>query len=113
MHCIDTCQYGKVTVGEKLWGLDLNNTWPGDGLGAPPSVAPLQRLTTSEIGDADVLVGDFSQLLVGFRTQAHIEVTREAASAFEKHQVLIKITLRFDSNLARGGAFHRLTGITT
>jgi hypothetical protein len=64
-------------------------------------------------GDLDILIGDFSQLLVAIRTQAHIEVTREAASAFEKHQVLVKITLRFDSNLARGGAFHKLTGITT
>ena len=72
----------------------------------------LLRLTTTSISDADILIGDFAQLLVAIRTQAHIEVTREAVSAFEKHQVLIKITLRFDSNLARGGAFHRLTGIT-
>jgi len=64
-----------------------------------------KRLTTTSIGDADILIGDLAQLLVAIRTQAHIEVTREAASAFEKHQVLIKITLRFDSNLARGGAF--------
>jgi len=78
-----------------------------------PKCVGLLRLTTTSIGDADILIGDLSQLLVAIRTQAHIEVTREAASAFEKHQVLIKITLRFDSNLARGGAFHRLTGITT
>jgi len=73
----------------------------------------LMRLTTTSIGDADILIGNFAQLLVAIRTQVHIEVTREAANAFEKHQVLINITLRFDSNLARGGAFHKLTGITT
>ena len=57
-----------------------------------PKCVGLLRLTTTSIGDADILIGDLAQLLVAIRTQAHIEVTREAASAFEKHQVRIRVS---------------------
>ncbi len=79
---------------------------------APPDVADLMRLVTKQPGDATVIVGDFTQVLIGMRQAVRVEVTTEGANRFDKHQLGIKITMRADANLAHAQAFNVLTGIS-
>ena len=99
---------------------DLDALTSGDGstsaklwLPAPPPVAPLTRFITSNMPDTDIAIGDFTQLAIGLRNEARIEVTTEAANTFEKHQVGIKVVWRGDTNRLRSTAFHILQKITT
>eukprot|EP00913_Durusdinium_trenchii_P028474 g26702.t1 len=99
---------------------DLDILATGDGsssaknwLGAPPSLDGVTRHQTTNITTADILIGDFTKAFIGMRQEAQVEVSTTAESFFSKHQVGVKITLRFDCNLAQAGAFHALNGITT
>lgn len=60
-------------------------------------------------------MGDFSQLLVGMRTELTIEASRVAAdttsSAFSNLQVWIRAYLRADANVMQPSFFSVLTGI--
>jgi len=98
---LDIITSGDGTNSAKLW------------LGAPPSLNGVTRQETTNISTADILVGDFTLAMLAMRMGAMIEVTTSGGDAFSKHQVLVKITLRFDCHLAQGTAFHALNGITT
>ena len=98
---LDIITSGDGTNSAKLW------------LGAPPSVAGLQRLETTNATTALLFVGDFTKLLIGLRQTAMVEVSTEAGEFFAKHQLGIKITFRFDVNASHPAAFHVLSGITT
>ncbi len=91
----------------------------GDGTNAaknwlpPPSnVAAVDQFSTTTMPDGFIIAGDFTELLFGVRTEARIEVSTEAGTAFAAHQVWIKVFTRWCCNVARLGAFHRLTGIS-
>lgn len=55
--------------------------------------------------DTTVFVGDFSALMIGMRTNFRMEVSRVAASAFERLQIAIRCYLRADIQLAHPEAF--------
>ena len=81
-------------------------------LGPPANVADLQQFSTTTMPDGTIIVGDFTELLFGVRTEARIEMSTDAGTAFAAHQVWIKVWTRWCVNVARPAAFHTLTGIT-
>jgi len=92
----------------------------GQYLKPPSAVEKLAQFVTTSIPTTDgagsnessIYLGDFSQLLIGLRQGVNIEVSTNAGEAFERHQVLIKVTWRGDFNLAQEAHFVRLSGIT-
>jgi HK97 family phage major capsid protein len=62
---------------------------------------------------SDAFLGDFSQLVVGLRQNAFIELSTEAGNAFQKHQLAIKVTLRGTIGVLRPSHFARLVNIST
>lgn len=87
-------------------------------LRAPDVVAALAKHRTNTIPNANtspnsttMIVGDFSQLLIGLRTSFRLEVSRVAANAFEKLQIVTRAYLRADVQLAHPEAFDVTTGI--
>jgi HK97 family phage major capsid protein len=101
-------------------GGDLDILTSGDGttlakswLGAPPSLAGISRCVSTNCPDANVFVGQFNQLVLAIRRNAQIEVSTQAGTAFERHQMLIKLVWRGDVNTLTDSAFHILKGITT
>jgi HK97 family phage major capsid protein len=98
---------------------DLNALQSGDGAtsaalwqGPPPGVDQLQRYVTSNMPDTQIIVGDFSKLLVGLRQDALVEVSA-FGDGFDSHSLHVKCTWRGDVALAQAAAFHLLDGITT
>jgi HK97 family phage major capsid protein len=98
---------------------DLNALTSGDGAnsaalwqGPPPGVDKLERLVTSNVTTANIVMGDFSKLLVGLRQDALVEVSA-FGDGFDTHSVHLKITWRGDCALAQPLAFYWLGGITT
>lgn len=91
----------------------------------PPSFQALQKLITNQIpitstkGSSNVsseaYVADFSQLLIGMRTDLVLEITRAAGdssgSAFRNLQVWLRAYLRADCVLARPEHFVLIDGI--
>jgi HK97 family phage major capsid protein len=57
------------------------------------------------------VMGDFSNLMLGLRQSAQLEISREAGDAFKKHQLLIKLTFRGDAVPLRPKAFCKITGL--
>ena len=99
---------------------DLDLITSGDGvnaakmwLGPPPSLNGVRRYTSMNCPDANLFIGDWSQLALGIRTDATLEVTNTGGEAFSKHQLLIKLTFRGDVACLHSGAFQCLKGITT
>ena len=99
---------------------DLAALTSGDGtnsaklwLPAPPDVAALNRFVTSNCPNANIFMGDFTQMLFAVRGGPRVEATVTGGDSFAKHQVLVKITWRGDFAVEHPGAFHALTGITT
>jgi HK97 family phage major capsid protein len=99
---------------------DLNALTSGDGSnsaalwqGPPPGVDKLERFVTSNMPDTDILMGDFTRVILGLRQDALVEFTSTGGDAFAKHSVLFKVTWRGDVAIEDGGAFHDLAGITT
>ena len=94
-------------------------------LGSPASYQSLRKLVTSQVPmnrtqgsssiASDVFVGEFTQLLIGIRTELVIEVSREAAdasgSAFTNLQVWLRAYLRADVGVALPGFFTKIIGI--
>ena len=100
-------------------GGDLDLITSGDGtnaaklwLGPPPSLNRVPRFTTKNCPDANLFIGDWSQLVIGIRTDAALEITSSGGLAFEKHQLLVKLTFRGDVGLLHSAGFHVLRGIT-
>lgn len=98
---LDAITSGDGTNSAKLW------------LGPPPPVEPLTRYVTSNVPDTTIIIGDFTQLVIGLRQQPLIEISTEAENAFSKHQVLVKVTFRGDCQCLHSNAFHTLDGVTT
>lgn len=97
-----------------------------DQLPVPAEVAALARYATTQIGNdftqgsstasSIAIVGDFTSLLFGIRSELRIEASKHAynttsGSAFSKRQVAIRGWLRGDVGLLRKSAFHVTTGI--
>jgi HK97 family phage major capsid protein len=98
--------------------LDKNN----NPLQAPQAFQEIRRklvsnqiptdLTKGSSENASVaIIGDFSQLWIGMRTNLVLEVSREAGDAFSKMQVLIRAYMRADILVARPGFFAVVDGI--
>lgn len=98
----------------------------GQPLQPPASYQALQKFTTtstpinqvqgSASNASDVIVGDFSQLLLGVRTDMRIEVSREApdasgSSAFRDLAIMLRIYWRGDVAVARPSWFSRIVGV--
>lgn len=99
---------------------DLEGLETGDGtnsargwLGASPTLQDKSWYPTSNIDDANAVVGDWSKHYIGLRTGTRIEMTTEAAGAFERHQIAFKCVTRADAVVVDASAFHLLEGITT
>jgi HK97 family phage major capsid protein len=99
---------------------DLEILTSGDGtnsaklwLGPPPGVAELAKFTTTNVTTANLIVGDFSKMLIGLRQRPMVEFSPVAGDAFAKHQIAIKVTWRGDFGLSQPTHFHVLSGITT
>jgi HK97 family phage major capsid protein len=92
----------------------LKETVNNQPLRQPDVVAALQKFRTTNIPSgspaaSDVFVGDFTQLMIGVRTNFTLEVSRQAAdatnSAFTNLQVWIRCYMRADVQLAHPEAF--------
>lgn len=99
---------------------DLMSIEGGDGanstrhwLGSSPLMEGVSMFPSNNCPTANIIVGDMSKLLWGVRTGAMVETTTSGGDAFKKHQLLVKITSRFDFVAADETAFHRLAGVTT
>ena len=113
--------YSARTAGE----LDLLRATTGEVLPPPGSVSKLQLLYTNSIPNnltqgtnsdcSEAIIGDFSQALIGMRTQLVLEISRQASvgatSMFSTMGVAIRAYMRADLQLARPGAFRVVTGI--
>jgi|GEM_PF-2009241 len=98
---------------------DLYNIETGDGTNAargwldvPPSLRNVQFLQTTNCPDTKAMLGDFSKFAMGLRSSPLVEATQVGGDAFERHQVLIKITARIDFVALDASAFHALEGLT-
>jgi len=109
---------GAAIMSPAIFGA-LNDIETGDGtnsargwLGPPPSLANVSMFPSSNIGDANIILGDFSEFVWGLRTSIGIEATADGGDAFKKHGILIKVIWRGDFVPMRPAAFHRLAGVT-
>jgi HK97 family phage major capsid protein len=105
--------------------IDRMKDGQGLPLQPPESFKNIQKLVTNQVpvdltkGTADnaseAYVGDFSNLLMGMRTNMTMEVSREAAdssgSAFRELQLWVRIYLRADVALMRPNHFVLINGI--
>jgi Escherichia/Staphylococcus phage prohead protease len=78
----------------------------------PMAVQSLRALSTSNMPDGTMAVGDFSQFLIGLRQSPVVEVTTEGGNSFEEHAVYIKVTWRGTFATEHRDAFTLLTGIS-
>lgn len=60
---------------------------------------------------SDILVGDWSNLLIGVRMETRVEVSREAGTAFGDDQTWFRAILRADTVLTRASHMCRIVGI--
>ncbi len=67
---------------------------------SPAEVMALKRLVTTAATAGTLALGGFGSMMMGLRQDAQLEVTREGGDAFEKHQLLVKVTARLDFALA-------------
>jgi len=78
---------------------------------APAAVQALRGFSTNNMPNGTMVVGDFSQFIIGLRQSPVIEVSTDAGGAFEEHAVYIKVTWRGAFNAEHMDAFTLLTGI--
>lgn len=102
-------------------GANLAKLVDGDGnpLVAPEMVAKVPKLSTTSVPidqaqgtgeDAStVLMGDWTQLLIGLRSSLRIEVLKERYADY--HQYAFVAHMRGDAQLAHTGSFSAVTGI--
>jgi len=72
----------------------------------------LDAVPLAEPATTTTIVGDFSKLTVGVRTDLTIEVSRTAGDAFKKGAVAVRGYVRFGTYLTDPTAFALLRGIT-
>lgn len=88
-------------------------------LRAPQSFQDLQRLVSTQLrvdlgtgnDESEAIVGDFTQFLIGMRTNMKVEISREAGDAFKNLQVLVRVYLRAGIALAHPAHFVHITGL--
>lgn len=87
----------------------------GQPLRPPASFADLDKLSTNQAAPGDAFVGDWSNLVIGMRTNLILEPSREAATetgnAFSRLQVKVRAYLRADVAVTQAGAFAVLRNI--
>lgn len=88
-------------------GTDSTRAW----LMEPASVSGRSLFSTTKCPNSKIIVGDFSNYLMGMRTQPLVEATQTGGDSFRKHQVHIKITMRLDFVVMDPSAFHVLDGV--
>lgn len=84
---------------------------------APPAdIAKLSKYTTTQLSSTDsdncMYIGDFSNCILGLRSQVEIEVSPHAGDVFQKKQIAIRGMLWGDFFTCRSGDIVRLTGIS-
>lgn len=72
---------------------------------------PVDLTHGTALNASAALVGDWSKLYIGMRTRLQLEVSREAAGAFEKLQVVIRAYLRADVQAVKPDHFVAIKGI--
>ena len=92
--------------------LDLLKDTLGQPILLPPAYAKLEQFMTNSTPAGNAIVADFSKGAFGIRTQATLEISREAMSTFQNLQLAIRLYLRADYQVLRPGAFCKLSGIT-
>lgn len=87
-------------------------------LRAPDVVTAVPAFRTEQVPTANtspittsMIVGDFSQLLIGLRTSFRLEVSRVAGDSFDRLQIAVRAYLRADVQLAHPEAFDITTDI--
>lgn len=75
-------------------------------------VKRLPMLVSTNVADANLIVGDFTQMVMGLRQGALIETTTTGGDAFAKHQVGIKLTWRGDFGLLHPDHFWVGAGVS-
>ncbi len=85
----------------------------GDGgfLPRPEHLRDLNVVASSHCPDTALIMGDFTQLILGIRQGARIEVSPHG-EAFDKNAVSIRLKIRADWAPADLSAFRILSGIT-
>lgn len=93
----------------------------GQPLQPPESFQTLRKLATNQIpinlvkgtstNATFAAAGDYTKLLIGMRTQLMLEASREADTAFQNLQVLIRAYLRADVAIAKPNHFTIIDGI--
>jgi len=86
----------------------------------PADYSDLTRLASNSVpvnlgagtNESLAFVGDFSQLMIGLRSNIQIEVSREASDAFSKNQTFIRAIWRGDVAVTKATAFCLMSGIT-
>lgn len=71
---------------------------------------PIDQVQGTAVNASSIIVGDFSQLLIGVRQELRIEVARELFAG--NHQYAFIAHLRADVAVAQPGGFCKLIGIT-
>ena len=86
----------------------------GDGgyLAKPMHLDGLPILQTTHCDDARILIGDLSQLMIGVRSDARIEVSAHAGESFERNAVTFRVKMRADFLPLDLKAFYILRGVT-
>jgi HK97 family phage major capsid protein len=93
-------------------------------LRAPASIERLAKFVSNQVpvnlgagtNESPVIIGDFSQMMIGLRTNLTVEASRVASDgtsrAFESKQVFVRAYLRCDIQLAHPKHFVKITGVT-
>jgi HK97 family phage major capsid protein len=83
----------------------------------PQQLSDLSRFTTTQLGDGQSVIGDFSQVMIGVRSGVEIAATDMVATSdgqgFERDQVLVKIRWRGDVQFAHPKHIQRIINITS
>ena len=77
---------------------------------------PLKKLTTTQVEDSKLYLGDYSQMYVGIRNEVRIDFSKEASdtsdSAFSQMQIWVRAFMRADVVAAHEDHFTLLSTIT-
>jgi HK97 family phage major capsid protein len=110
---------GMVIHPRDVAALDKLKDTTNQPLVPPQSYSALNMFQSSQLAidggsgsdESNIIIGDFSELLLGMRTELRLEISREAKDAFEKGQVAIRAYMRFGVSIPRPTAFCKLTGV--
>jgi HK97 family phage major capsid protein/ATP-dependent Clp endopeptidase proteolytic subunit ClpP len=109
--------YSPRTFGDLDRLVDLQ----GNPLQPPRSFDKYLHLPTTQVPDdllvgtsddcSAIFMGDFSQMMVGMRTNLNLEMTRVSETAWRKLAVEFRAYMRYDIQLARPGGFVVIKGV--